>query len=531
MDNRINKFTIVGGGSAGWFAASILLGALNRRNDGPDTEITLIESPDVPVVGVGEATTLSTMVTFAQLRIDEKDFLKKCDGTLKSAVRFRGWDVAPDGSPGDYYHPFDAPPSIYGFSPAYHFHRRAGRGAQQPRFAHSMSILPALLDRNLAPRTLDGVYYEGIGNYAFHLDAVLLGRYLREYCTALGVTYISDDVVDIARDENGFITALELKSNGTHPVEFVIDCTGFRGLIVRNALEEPFIPYGDQLLCDRAMAVQLPYADGAPLPPYTTSTALSAGWAWNVPLYSRRGTGYVYSSRFLSDDQAATEFLDHLGAAGAGAEPRVIPMNIGRLRRSWVGNCLAVGLSAGFVEPLESTSIHLIQVAIRRFIDHLPDRTPDPALIDRYNRLSVEMFEDIRDFIMLHYRTSNRDDGPFWRAARQEVDIPETLKNRLALWRHKLPSELDVDTRNPLFSEWSYLYVLFGKGYFDGVSFPAEAAISDSDFEDFQAEMAQARAQALSQAPDHRALLDRIHAEHIVPWYRPEPAPSKSKSL
>lgn len=523
MENRIDKFTIVGGGSAGWFTAAILLGALNRRNDGPDTEITLIESPSVPVVGVGEATTLSTMVTFAQLRIDEKDFLKKCDGSLKSAVRFRGWDVAPDGSAGDYYHPFDSPSHIFGFPPAYHYHRRARRDAGQPSFAHSMSVLPALLDRNRAPRPFDSVYYEGVANYAFHLDAVLLGRYLREYCTSLGVTYVSDDVVDVTRDENGLVTALELKQTGTYPVEFVIDCTGFAGLIVRNALGEPFVPYGNQLLCDRAAAVQLPHAEGAPLEPYTTSTALGAGWAWSVPLYSRRGTGYVYSSGFVSDDQAIDEFRHHLGAAGAGAEPRVIAMNVGRLRRSWVGNCLAVGLSAGFVEPLESTAIHLIQTAIRRFVDHLPGRTLNTALIDRYNLLTTDMYDDIRDFIMLHYCTSNRDDSPFWRAARHDVDIPETVRDRLELWRHKLPSALDIDTRNPLFTEWSYLYVLFGKGYFDGVEFPAETAVSDVDYDEFLAQMSDARDHALSVAPDHRQLLDRIHAEHIVPWYRPEP--------
>ena len=519
MDNRIRKFTIVGGGSAGWLAASLLLGALNRRNDGPDTEITLIESPNVPAIGVGEATTLSMMVTFDQLRIDERDFLKACDGTLKAAVKFTGWDRGEGGTPLSYYHPFDAPPYIYGFAPAYHYHRRARAGRTQPPFAHCMSVLPALLDRDLAPRTAEADDYQGIANYSYHLDAVQLGRYLKTYCTTLGVRYVSDDVVDVTVNEGGFITALELKEHGTHPVEFVIDCSGFRGLILRKALGEPFIPYGDQLLCDRAVAAQVPYRDGAKLEPFTTSTALGAGWAWNVPLYSRRGTGYVFSSRFISDDEAIAEFLAHLGADGEAAEPRVIPMTIGRLRRSWVNNCLAVGLAGGFVEPLESTSIHLTQISLRRFLDHLPDRSFNPVLIDRYNLLVTQMYEDIRDFIVLHYRASNRDDSPFWRAATAEIEIPGTVRERLELWRHKLPTALDLAVTNPLFTEWSYLYVLFGKGYFDGIDFPADAAICDDDFDAFLAGMEEQRQAALARAPDHRRLLTSIHQRDAAPWY------------
>ena len=528
MGNRIEHFTIVGGGSAGWMTAGLLVSYLNCRSDGPDTKITLIESPNVPIIGVGEATTLSTYQTLGQLRIDEHDFIRNCDASFKCAVRFRGWDVLPDGSRSDFYHPFDSPPFIWGLSPALHYLRRARRGVLQPPLAHCMSALPAMMDACRAPRLLEAEYYRGLAAYSYHLDATRLGEYLKGYCTALGVTYISDDVVDVVRDERGFVAALELKQRGTHPVEFVFDCSGFRSLILRRALDEPFIPYGDHLLCDRALAVQIPHRPEAKLEPYTTSTALGAGWAWNVPLRARRGTGYVFSSRFRSDDEAIEEFRVHLGPDGRDVEPRVIPLTIGRAQRSWVKNCLAVGLAGGFVEPLESTSIHLIQVAVRRFIDFMPDRDCAPPLVDRYNETTRQMFEDIRDFICMHYAVSNLD-TPFWQAARSEAVVPDRVRERLALWRHKVPSALDIDVENPLFSEWSYVYVLAGKGFFDDVEFPLEAAIADDDFDDFLAMMQKKRDRLMAAAPDHRALLDRVHAKDIAPWYssRPQPLPQQ----
>jgi len=524
MDNRINRFTIVGGGSAGWMTASLLAATLNRRGDGPDVEITLIESPNIPIVGVGEATTLSTFVAFGEMHLDEFDFLKYCDATFKSAVRFKGWDKFSDGSTSDFYHPFDAPPYIWGLAPAIHYHRRAKQGIAQPSFAHCMSSLPAMMDAYRAPRNFEGDFYEAIGSYSYHLDATLLGEYLKQYCEALGVTYVSDDVVDVTLDARGYVEALELKEHGTHPVEFVIDCSGFRSLILRQAMGEPFEPYNNHLLCDRALAAQIPHRPGAPLESYTTSTALNAGWALNVRLYSGGGTGYVFSSQFRSDDEAIEEFLSHLGEDGKTAEPRIIPFTIGRTQRSWVKNCLAVGLSSGFIEPLESTSIHLIQVAIRRFIDHLPGRDCNPVLIDRFNHLNQEMYEDIRDFISMHYAISNLD-SPFWQAARADTATPDRVRNRLELWKSKLPSSLDVDIQNPLFSEWSFMYVLFGKRFFDGVDFPIESAVSDSDYQEFQDHIRSGEDMLLSKTPDHRALLDRVHARKDPAWYRPAPEP------
>ena len=525
MNNALRSITIVGGGTAGWLAAAIIFAARNRRNDAEDLEITLIESPRVPTIGVGEATTLSMTWTMDLLALDEKDFFQKCDASLKAGVKFTNWDHAPDGSPSWYYHPFEAPFYLYGYPPAYHYHKRARAGVRQQPFAHSMVTLPALFDAGKAPRQAHAPDLEGLAAYSYHVDAGLFAGYLKEFCTNLGVRHVVDDVVDVDVDERGFITSLRLAERGAFPVEFVVDSTGFSGEIIRKTLDEPFVPYDDSLLCDRAVAIQVPHEPGASLPPYTGSTGLDAGWMWEVPLYSRRGLGYVYSSQFCDQDAALKELLAKAGADEKDVDPNHIKMHIGRSRRSWVNNCLAVGLASGFVEPLESTSIHFVQMSIRWFLDNFPDRDCSPALQDAYNDAVRDLYEEIRDFIAMHYHASNREDTPFWRAARTEAQMPDSLKALMERWRYKLPSVSDMPSRLSLFSEWNYIYVLYGKGFFDGISFPIEDFICDEDFDMFSQELAQKRAQALAMAPDHWELLRQIREEETAPWYRPEGAP------
>jgi tryptophan halogenase len=523
MTGPLRHLAVVGGGTAGWLAAAMIFAARNRRNDGPDLRITLVESPSIPTVGVGEATTLSMGQTLALLGIDEKDFVKHCDASLKSSVKFVGWDTNPDGSPASYYHPFESPPYVYGYAPAYHYHRRARQGRPQPPFTHAMGAPPWICDANKAPKRLGDPDYQGLVPYAYHMNASLLAEYLRDYCTNLGVEHVRDDVVDVSLDERGFATELNLAARGAIPVDFVVDCSGFRGLIIRKAFGEPFIGYERNLPCDRAIAAPVPHRPGAALPPFTTSTALGAGWSWDVPLWSRRGRGYVYSSRFASDDAALREFLDFLAPDQPTAEPILIRMQIGRSRRSWVNNCLAVGLAGGFIEPLESTSIHFVQMSIRWFLDNFPDRNCAEPLRAAYNRQVEALYEELRDFIAMHYRLSNRDDTPFWRAARRELELPDRLAANLELWRHKLPSALECPSRLSMFSEWSFIFVLYGKRFFDDAEFPIETAISDADYDDFAATVARERERALAQAPDHWALLSRMRADAADPWYRPQP--------
>lgn len=520
MSEPIRNLTIVGGGTAGWLAAAMISASRNGASDAAPLNVTLIESPTIPTVGVGEATTLSMGWTLDLAGLDENDFIRHCDVTFKAAVKFIDWDRNDDGTPLSYYHPFSIPPYLNGYAPAYHYHRRHKDGGGRS-FAHSMLGSCAVLDALKSPRKPGAANLDGLFPYAYHVNAGLFAGYLREYCKTIGVTHVLDDVVGVNRDERGFISSLALERGGDYPIEFVVDCSGFRSLILQQALEEPFVSFQDSLPCDRAipMPVDHPEPDGK-LPPFTTSTGLSAGWSWNVPLWSRRGTGYVYSSAHISDDEAIAELAAHNGVKPP-ENARPIHMNIGRTRHTWVKNCVGMGLAAGFIEPLESTSIHFVQMSIRWLLDNFPTRDCSPALQQNFNGLTANLYEEIRDFIALHYVLNNRDDTPFWRFARDELTCPDRLAHLIELWRHKLPSAPDLPNRSALFSEWSYMYVLFGKKFFDGMDFPSEDAIRDADFDEFLFSVASDKNRLMAEAPDHRAAIAEIRTMQAAPWYRP----------
>ncbi len=312
----------------------MIFGSRNRRNDGEDLRITLIESPTIPTVGVGEATTLSMQLVIDLLALDEKDFFRECDASLKCAVRFDQWDRAPDGSWSSYFHPFEAPHYIYGYPPAYHYHRRVRGGVRMDPLAHALLPMTAVIEAGRAPREADAPDLEGLASYGYHVDAGLFAAYLRDYCVTMGVEHILDDVVDVALDERGFVRSLALKERGDHAVEFVIDCSGFRGLIIRKAMGEPFVDYGDSLPCDRALALQVPHDDDAAAARFYDQHGAGGGVVLAGAAFSRRGTGYVYSSKFASEEVATREYLNFLGIDENSASPASIKMNVGRSRRS-----------------------------------------------------------------------------------------------------------------------------------------------------------------------------------------------------
>ncbi len=490
MSNRVQHVTIVGGGTAGWLAAGILHAGLNRRGEEEDVRITVIESPNIPTVGVGEATTISMGQTLSLLGVDERDFLKQCDGSFKCAVKFTNWNHGPDGGPVTFWHPFSRPGYLFGYNAATHYNK-ARKSGLEPPFEEALFPAMAAIKNSGAPRSFEGKDYDGLFPYAYHMDAALFARYMTTYATNLGVGHLRDDVTAVNLDERGAVESLTLAEHGEWPIELVLDCTGFRGLIIMEALGEPFEPYSEHLLCDKALAVQIPYAETDRIESYTTSTGLDAGWSWRVPLYSRLGTGYVYSSAFASDDQAITEFRRYLNLPDDHPDPRVINMRIGRSRRAWVKNCIAIGLSGGFIEPLESTSIHFTQMALRWLIDFFPDRDINPALGVHYNKVLHDLYDEIRDFIVFHYATSNRTDTPFWIEASRETHIPDSLKSRLELWKVKLPGALECDNPFSLFESCNYVDILMGKGWYDHVELPAEAAVSLEDY--FEARKKHAR--------------------------------------
>jgi tryptophan halogenase len=301
--------------------------------------------------------------------------------------------------------------------------------------------------------------------YAYHFNASLLAHFLTDYGIKHGVEQIVDDVEEVKLRENGFIDHLVLKEQGNLKADLFIDCTGFRGLLINQTLKEPFIPFSESLLCDRAVAMQVPKdIQKTGINPYTTATALSAGWVWNIPLYGRDGTGYVYSSAFLSQDQAEEEFRKHLGSASDGLNALHIKMRVGRDRNSWVKNCVAIGLSSGFVEPLESTGIFFIQHGIEELIGHFPDKEFDSELISSYNRAVARCIDGVREFLTLHYVGSTRADTPFWKAT-NDLLLPGDLDERLRLWKIRLPNNRTINTHYHGFEAYSYSVMLLGLGY------------------------------------------------------------------
>ncbi|WP_254698359.1 tryptophan halogenase family protein [Sagittula sp. P11] len=509
MAEPVTSITVVGGGTAGWLAATYL-----RSKCAPKIAITLIESPNVPTVGVGEATVPHMPVTLREMGIDDKEFFRRCNTSFKMGVMFRGWNVDHKGRPFDYMNPFAPPPKIDGVEVGHYFQ---AFGAGRRDYIQSFSPLMDLLDAGKGPLSFNAANDPmPRAGYAYHLDAGAFAKMLAEVGVARGVEHVLDDVDGVELDDTGHVAALKLRQTGRRPVQLVIDCTGFKGLVIREALGEPFENYSDYLANDRAMALPIPHPDPERLPAATSSTALGAGWSWAVPLYHRIGTGYVYSSAHRTDDAARDEFLAHLGdRAPKGAEPRVIPMRIGRMRRAWVKNCIALGLSGGFIEPLESTAIHMIDMGIRWLLQYFPSQDYEESTRAAYNRCADEMYNEVRDFICLHYRLGNRTDTDYWRDARG-LKISDRLEGWLDLWQRQLPVEMDIGRAN-LFDHNTFQAVLLGKRVYENgwgaARLNRSFALSEKRWKGFLRDSAARNMAVVKVKADHRRALRVLRGE------------------
>jgi tryptophan halogenase len=513
MDNQINEVTIVGGGTAGWLTAAFLVRFMNHGKEESPTKITLIESPNVPTIGVGEATIPSMPDLLRSLGISEKEFFIRCNASFKLGVRFTNWTHDEKGGAKSFIHPFDGDGTqIRGQNPAYHFHKFGGPPGREG-IDDCLSVSVGAIRARKGPKALNHGDFEKHINYAYHLDAGKFAEFLREISIERGVNHILDDVEEVEQDERGFITGLKLQRTGHHPVELVVDCTGFRGVIIKDVLGVPFHDYSKYLLNDRALAVQIPHTDVENIEPCTNSTALGAGWVWRVPLFSRIGTGYVFSTRFRTDDEAMDEFLAHLGEEGKGAEPRAIPVRVGGMEKAWEKNCIAIGLSSGFIEPLESTAIYMIENSIKMLLLNFPDKSFAPALAKRFNDTTRRMMNCIRDFIILHYCTNNRNDSEYWRVAREEMEIPDSVAEMLDEYRHTLPISTAFD-RIFLFNSMSFETVLFAKDFFKDVHFPAERFINKEDWDRRMAQFIDKEEKTLRKLPNHYELLKHFRGEN-----------------
>jgi hypothetical protein len=516
---QIKNIVILGGGSSGWLSATYLNQALNQGQGSP-YQITLIESSDIGIIGVGEATIHTFPSTLKLLGISEDEWMVKCNATFKVAIKFVDWS----GLPGQdtYWHPLTKLQQPQESSiPLFHYWLKQKLQGSSAPFDDSCFESVELCKAKKSPKSVDREHGGGaLNDYGYHLDAGLLATYLKEKGKAAGITQIVDNVLDVALDERGFIHHLVTQASGEIAGDLFIDCSGFQGRLINQALQEPFVSYADSLFCDRAVALPVFYEPGdkynekqGGINPYTTATALSTGWTWNTPLIERSGNGYVYSSAFISPDDAETELRQHLQEYTS--EARHLQLRVGKTRNAWVKNCVSIGLSSGFVEPLESTGIYLIEAGLYYLLQNFPDRQFKPMLVENYNQTMQHLYEDIRDFIVLHYCLTQREDTPFWRSSKYHKYIPDSLQHRLERWQTTWPTHNFSDLLHRLFGDYSYVCVLAGMNYLPKQALPILDSQTDVH-EDFFLGIEDRVEQFKNTLPDHIDYLKAIHQKHLL---------------
>ena len=497
-DHAIGKIVIVGGGTAGWMAATAFSALLEKGA----IEIVLIESDEIGTVGVGEATIPPLVAFNSMVGIAEDEFLAASQGTFKLGIEFVDW-----GAQGErYFHPFGPHGQYFR---GVHFHQLYLREAKRRPLADirewSMSAAAAALGRFARPGPDAALPLSQLA-YAFHFDASLYARFLRTHSEAGGVKRQEGKIVEVTLDgESGHVRSVTLAGGLEIDGELFIDCSGFRGLLIEDKLATGYDDWSHWLPCDRAVAV--PSKLAGPPDPFTRSTARASGWQWRIPLQHRMGNGIVYSSAHLSRDEAEDLLLANLEGEPL-APPRHLSFTAGRRRLAWNGNVVSLGLSGGFVEPLESTSIHLIQSGIAKLLALFPDRRFDPAERDEYNRQMKDVFEDVRDFVILHYKATRRDDSDFWNYCRT-MDVPDSLETKLELWRSK--GRLFREGRE-LFGTPSWVAVLLGQGVVPQEQEPAAYAIDLAMIADALDKMRQSYRAMAEHMPAHADFIARACA-------------------
>lgn len=495
----LKNIVIVGGGSAGWMTAA----ALSRLLDPDTVTVTLIESDAIGTVGVGEAT-IPDMINFnAMLGINEAEFLKETRGTFKLGIEFKDW-----GRLGErYLHPFGAHGvDMQGIDfHQYWLHSRAG-GNNKPLQDYSICAVAAAHDKFMLPDPNPRSVLSHL-RYAYHIDATRYAAYLRRFAEERGVTRVEGKVEQVIQDtDSGDITRLTLENGTTISGDFFFDCTGFRAVLSGGTLNVPFTDWKHWLRCDTAQTVATERQ--GPLLPYTKATAKTAGWQWRIPTQHRTGNGHIYASDYMSDDDAHDILMDGLDSTPLG-EARTIKFRTGVREKLWEKNCISIGLSAGFLEPLESTSLYLIQVGITRFISLFPTAGVSPVVRDEYNKLLRKEFDQVRDFIILHYIATERNDSPFWNDCRN-MPIPDSLQSKIDLFQ-EAGRVFRYD--NELFSKPSWIAVMLGQNIIPKVVDPIVASLPHDQVAHSLGSMQSAMEKTAQQMPTHDAFLERYGAK------------------
>ncbi|HEX7802612.1 MAG TPA: tryptophan halogenase family protein [Pseudoxanthomonas sp.] len=496
-DNRIKDIVVVGGGSAGWMAAAALATYL-----GQGASIRLIESEEIGIVGVGEASVPHMKIfNTNMLGIKEADFVAHTQGTFKLGIQFKDWGRIGDS----YLHGFGTIGRSRGPLPFHQFWLKLFQAGRAPDIsAYTLQTVAAPLNKFMvSPANAPAGSPLADIAYAYHFDAGLYARYLRELSERRGVKRTEGKIVAVnQRAEDGFIESVTMENGERIEGELFIDCSGFRGLLIEQTLKTGYVDWTHWLPCDRAMAVPCESAD--PLTPYTRATARTAGWQWRIPLQHRTGNGYVYSSQYLSDDEAAATLLKNLDGK-ALADPRPLRFTTGMRKKFWNKNVIALGLASGFMEPLESTSIYLVQSGIGRLLSLFPDRNFDPLLSDRFNRESAFEYERTRDFLILHYNATERDDTPFWNYCRT-MSVPDTLREAIDLFR--------LDGRyfrngEDFFALPSWVQVMLGQRIMPRGYHPIVDEMPEKELVDYVDGIRKMMANCVDAMPTHQAFIDK----------------------
>ncbi len=512
----IKNILIVGGGTAGWLTAAFLARTLGTAS-GEGVRITLVESTDIGIIGVGEGTFPSIRGTLAAVGIDEARFIRECNATFKQGIKFVDW-VRPHGAPGHdhYFHPFSVP-SQRPNGPELLPYWLLGAAADKAAFAQAATMQKRVADASHGPKRVSDGDFLGPMNYAYHFDAGRFAALLGEHARSLGVGHVLATVERVELDASGAIGSVVTRECGTLSADLYIDCTGFRAALIGDALGSPFRDIDDVLFVDRAVAMQVPYArPDTPIPSYTISTAHEAGWTWDIGLQQRRGIGYVYSSRHTDDARAEQVLRGYIGPAGDAITPRLLKLKVGYRDVQWVKNCVAVGLSGGFLEPLESSGIGLIETAAYLISYLFPADGDTVPVAKLFNDLMRQRYERIVDFVKMHYCLTHRSDTKFWTDNADPRSIPDTLQEKLAMWRCRPPHRLDFVTDLEMYPPSSWQYVLYGMEFATDLK-PSRAAYPrfDEARQEFQM-IQQVSQRALADLPPHRVLVEHFCARQAA---------------
>ena len=481
MTTTPKKIVIAGGGTAGWIAAAAL-----ARKMGPLVDVRLIESETIGTIGVGEATIPPLRTFHKLLQIDEQAFMRATSATFKLGIQFENW-----GHVGErYIHSFGVTGQQSWLAEFVHFFLSAREKGLEGTYGDYCFELEAARQHKFATSQQSNI------QYAYHLDAGDYVSFLKRFCSALNVTRTEGVISSVSQHDNGDIRALHLESGEVVDGDFFIDCTGFKGLLIEDTLETGFEDWSHWLLCDSACAVQTESTQ--PAPPYTRAAAHHAGWQWEIPLQHRVGNGLVYASKFMSDDEARDTLLKNVKGELL-TSPKTLRFKTGRRKKAWHRNCLALGLASGFVEPLESTSIHLVMMGITRFMQLFPHSGHDPALIDEYNSQTQAELERIRDFIILHYHVTERDDSPFWQHCK-DMQVPDSLASRITLFKEQAHA---FQKQNELFRVDSWTQVMLGQGITPTHYHPAATMLSEDQLKNSLRQQRERVLAAVKQLPAH----------------------------